>query len=114
MGQVLHGSATTTEAIRRAIQHSQASLRALAQANRLLGGSNATLVVDDTALPKKSTHSVGVGRQYAGLVGMKANCQASGSLTLSQDEVPIPLALLLLLPDSWINDPHRLQRASAP
>jgi hypothetical protein len=31
MGQVLHGSATTTEAIRRAIQHSQASLRALAQ-----------------------------------------------------------------------------------
>ena len=30
MGQVLHGSATTTEAVRRAIQHSQASLRALA------------------------------------------------------------------------------------
>lgn len=27
MGQVLHGSATTTEAIRRAIQHSQESLR---------------------------------------------------------------------------------------
>ena len=31
MGQVLHGSATTTEAIRRAIQHSQESLRALAR-----------------------------------------------------------------------------------
>src|ERR687897_692631 len=31
MGQVLHGSATTTEAIRRAIQNSQASLRALAE-----------------------------------------------------------------------------------
>jgi hypothetical protein len=31
MGQILHGSATTTEAIRRTIQHSQASLRALAQ-----------------------------------------------------------------------------------
>ena len=31
MGQVLHGSATTTEAIRRAIQHSQESLRTLAQ-----------------------------------------------------------------------------------
>ena len=30
MGQVLHGSATTTEAVRRAIQHSQESLRALA------------------------------------------------------------------------------------
>ena len=31
MGQVLHGCATTTTAIRRAIQHSQASLRALAK-----------------------------------------------------------------------------------
>jgi transposase InsO family protein len=31
MGQVLHGSATTTAAVRRAIQHSQASLRALAK-----------------------------------------------------------------------------------
>ena len=30
MGQVLHGSATTTEAIRRGIQHSEASLRPLA------------------------------------------------------------------------------------
>src|SRR6201999_1350136 len=31
MGQILHGSATTTEAVRRAIQHSQASLRAQAK-----------------------------------------------------------------------------------
>src|SRR5271169_2057973 len=31
MGQVLHGSATTTEVVRRAIQHSQESLRALAK-----------------------------------------------------------------------------------
>src|SRR6202162_1210732 len=31
MGQLLHGSATTTEAVRRAIQRSQESLRALAK-----------------------------------------------------------------------------------
>ena len=31
MGQVLHGSATTTEAVRRAIQHSQESLRGLSK-----------------------------------------------------------------------------------
>jgi transposase InsO family protein len=31
MGQILHGSATTTETVRRAIQHSQESLRALAK-----------------------------------------------------------------------------------
>jgi SRSO17 transposase len=38
----------------------------LAQANRLVGGPDTILVIDDTALPKKGTHSVGVGRQYAG------------------------------------------------
>ena len=32
MGQVLHGSATTTEAVRRAIHHSQESLRTLGEA----------------------------------------------------------------------------------
>jgi hypothetical protein len=31
MGQILHGCATTTEAVRRAIQHSQGSLRALSR-----------------------------------------------------------------------------------
>ena len=31
MGQILHGSATTTEAVRRAIQHSQESLRQLSR-----------------------------------------------------------------------------------
>jgi hypothetical protein len=31
MGQILHGSAWTTEAVRRAIQHSQESLRLLAK-----------------------------------------------------------------------------------
>jgi hypothetical protein len=31
MGQILHGSATTTEAVRRTIQHSQESLRVLAR-----------------------------------------------------------------------------------
>jgi transposase-like protein len=31
MGQILHGSATTTEVVRRAIQHSQESLRRLAR-----------------------------------------------------------------------------------
>ena len=31
MGKILHGCATTTEAVRRAIQNSQESLRALAR-----------------------------------------------------------------------------------
>jgi SRSO17 transposase len=37
----------------------------LAQAGRLVGGPDAYLVIDDTALPKKGQHSVGVAPQYA-------------------------------------------------
>ena len=39
------------------------------RADRLVGGPDAWLVVDDTALPKKGRHSVGVARQYASALG---------------------------------------------
>src|SRR5919107_3321527 len=86
----------------------------LAQANRLVGGPDAVLVIDDTALPKKGTQSVGVASQYAGALGKKANCQSLVSLTLAKGEVPIPIVLRLFLPDTWIKDPKRLQRAGVP
>src|SRR5262249_4994892 len=37
----------------------------LVQADRLVGGSDAVLVIDDTAIVKKGTHSVCVAAQYA-------------------------------------------------
>ena len=74
----------------------------LAQANRLVGGPDAILVIDDTALLKKGTHSVGVASQYAGVVGKNANCQTLVSLTLAKGEVPVPLVLRLFLPETWI------------
>jgi hypothetical protein len=47
----------------------------LVQADRLVGGSDAVLVIDDTAIAKKGTHSVGVAAQYASALGKTANCQ---------------------------------------
>jgi SRSO17 transposase len=63
------------------------------KADALVGGPGAVLVIDDTALPKKGKHSVGVARQYCGALGKQANCQVLVSLTLAQDEGPVPLGL---------------------
>src|ERR1019366_1916302 len=86
----------------------------LVKADALVGGGDAVLVIDDTALPKKGKHSVGVAPQYASALGKTANCQTLVSLTLARGEVPVMVALRLFLPESWTNDPHRLERAGVP
>jgi SRSO17 transposase len=86
----------------------------LTQADRLVGGRDAVLVIDDTAVPKKGKHSVGVAAQYASALGKNANCQTLVSLTLARGEVPVMVALRLFLPESWTNDPVRLERADVP
>ena len=58
------------------------------QADTLVGGANAVLVVDDTAIPKKGTLSVGVAPQYCGELGKQANCQSLVSLTLRAARCP--------------------------
>ena len=84
------------------------------KADALVGGPDAVLVVDDTALPKKGKLSVGVARQYCGCLGKRANCQALVSLTLARGEVPLPLGPRLFLPDEWAADPGRCARAGVP
>src|SRR6188768_3557181 len=79
----------------------------LVQANRLVGGSDAVLVIDDTAIPKKGKHSVGVAPQYASALGKTANCQTLVSLTLARGEVPVMLALRLFLPEGWTSNQAR-------
>jgi len=86
----------------------------LIQADRLVGGSDAVLVIDDTAVPKKGKHSVGVAAQYASALGKTANCQTLVSLTLAGGEVPVMVALRLFLPESWTSDRVRLKRAGVP
>jgi SRSO17 transposase len=56
----------------------------LVQADKLVGGSDAVLVIDDTALPKKGTHSVGVAPQYASALGKTSNCQTLAARELDE------------------------------
>ena len=86
----------------------------VARADALVGGPDAVLVVDDTALPKKGTRSVGVARQYCGTLGKRASCQVLVSLTLARGEVPVPVGLRLFLPQAWAADPDRCAEAGVP
>ena len=84
------------------------------QADTLVGGTDAFLVIDDTCLPKKGTHSVGVAPQYATMLGKRANCQTLVSLTLAKEEVPVVVGLRLFLPEEWLSDAARLDQAEVP
>jgi SRSO17 transposase len=86
----------------------------LVQADKLIGGRDAVLVIDDTTILKKGKHSVGVAAQYCSTIGKIANCQTLVSLTLARCEVPVMLSLRLFLPESWTLDRSRLKRAGVP
>jgi SRSO17 transposase len=69
---------------------------------------------DDVSFPKQGTHSVGVQRQYCGALGKKANCQVAVSVHYVSPRGHYPLDLQLYLPDSWLSDTTRLDKAGVP
>ena len=71
-------------------------------------------VVDDTGIPKKGKHSVGVARQYRGQLGKQENCQVAVSLSAATWRSSLPIAWRLYLPESWARDRRRRRKAGVP
>src|SRR6266481_4057291 len=71
-------------------------------------------IIDDTGLPKKGRHSVGVARQYCGQLGKEDNCQVAVSLSIANEHASLPVAYRLYLPQEWTNDRERLRKAGVP
>jgi len=67
----------------------------LVQADRLVGGSDAVLVIDDTAIPKKGIRLVSL-RNMRQRLGKTANCQTLVSLTVARGEVPVVLGVAVV------------------
>ena len=76
-------------------------------------GTDGFLIIDDTGFPKKGQHSVGVARQYCGVLGKQDNCQVVVSVSVANDAVSLPVAYQLYLPESWARD-RRRRRAVSP
>ena len=74
----------------------------------------AARIIDDTGLPKKGVHSVGVARQYCGQLGKQDNCQVAVTLSVANDHASLPIAYRLSLPEDWAKDPARRHKAGVP
>ncbi len=70
--------------------------------------------IDDTGIPKKGTHSVGVARQYCGNLGKEDNCQVAVSLSFVNETVSVPAAYRLYLPEAWTKDIARRRQVGVP
>jgi SRSO17 transposase len=71
-------------------------------------------IIDDTGIPKKGRHSVGVGRQYCGQLGKQDNCQVAVSLSIANHHGSLPVAYRLYLPADWAADSERRRKAGVP
>jgi SRSO17 transposase len=77
-------------------------------------GPVAAWIVDDTGLPKKGQHSVGVARQYCGVLGKQDNCQVAVSVSVANEAISVPVAYQLYLPEAWAKDRQRRRAAGVP
>lgn len=77
-------------------------------------GPIAAWILDDTGLPKKGIHSVGVAHQYCSQLGKQANCQVAVSLSIANDMASLPIAWRLYLPQNWAEDRVRRRKTGVP
>lgn len=71
-------------------------------------------IIDDTGFPKKGRHSVGVARQYCGVLGKQDNCQVAVSVSLASRTASLPVTWQLYLPQDWADDAQRRKKAGVP
>jgi SRSO17 transposase len=72
------------------------------------------LLIDESAHLKKGEHSVGVSRQYAGVIGKVDNCQVGVYCSLTNDNKSTLVHQRLFLPESWTSSPSRCDLAGIP
>lgn len=71
-------------------------------------------VLEEVAFPKHGRYSAGVDRQYVRSLEKVCNCQLAVVVTLTSDDVSVPVNWRLIVPESWGQDEERRARARVP
>jgi len=84
-------------------------------ANATIGhGADTCFIIDESAITKKGTKSVGVARQWNGRLGKVDNCQVGVFGALNCRSRVSLVDVRLFLPESWTNNKRRCQEAKIP
>lgn len=81
---------------------------------QILGSPNSVLCIDESAFSKKGIESVGVSRQWNGRLGKIDNCQVGVYASLCDGLNSSIIGYRLYLPQKWIDDPSRCEKAGIP
>lgn len=84
------------------------------QKEREKRGQFTGLIIDESAHLKSGDKSVGVSRQYAGVVGKVENCQVGVYASICSGERSCLINERLFLPECWIGDEKRCEEAGIP
>jgi SRSO17 transposase len=117
MAEAIDGGVVRTlqKFIAQGVWDDRAVLRELRQhVVEVLGDDDAVLIVDETGFPKKGTKSVGVARQYAGILGRTDNCQVGVFLSYCSAKGHTLCDRRLFLPEAWTKDRARCDAAGVP
>jgi SRSO17 transposase len=71
-------------------------------------------IIDESAHLKKGKKSVGVGRQYAGVIGKVDNCQVGVYSSLVNHTASTIINERIFLPKAWAEDQGRCEEAKVP
>jgi SRSO17 transposase len=81
---------------------------------KIKSGLPTGFVIDETSHLKKGLKSVGVSRQYAGVVGKVDNCQVAVHASFGNEKFWSLVGTELFLPEVWTKDKERCDAAGVP
>jgi len=75
--------------------------------NETLGEDDGVYIVDESGFPKKGDHSVGVGRQWCGVLGKVENCQVGVLAAYASRQGYTLVDCRLFLLEAWFDEDHQ-------